>query len=75
MASIFRTVKHEDMIEFTKWSKIEKGKVKTKKDKEKELLRTDVENPLPDDDEEKPKPPPEETKTGGDVATGDGGTT
>jgi len=52
MASIFRTVKHEDMVEFTKFSKSEKKKVITRKDKDKELLRTEVENPYPDGDEE-----------------------
>jgi len=40
MASIFRTIKHEDMTEFTKFSKECKKKVVTRADKDKELLAT-----------------------------------
>ena len=42
MASIFRTVKHEDQIEFNKWAKEEKKKTKTRADKDKELLTVNV---------------------------------
>ena len=34
MASIFRTVKHEDMNEFIKFTKVERKKLVTKKDKD-----------------------------------------
>lgn len=42
MASIFRTVKHEDQIEFNKWAKEEKGKARTRGDKDKKLLTVNV---------------------------------
>jgi hypothetical protein len=42
MASIFRTVKHEDQLEFNKWAKEEKSKTKTRGDKDKELLTVNV---------------------------------
>ena len=41
MASIFRTCKHEDLNEFNMFVKEEKKKLKTRKEKEKELLKMD----------------------------------
>jgi hypothetical protein len=42
MASIFRTVKHEDQVEFRKFAKEMKDNTKTKKDSEKKLLAVQV---------------------------------
>jgi len=42
MASIFRTVKYEDQVEFRKFSKEMKEKTVTKKDRDKVLLTVDV---------------------------------
>jgi len=47
MASIFRTVKHEDTTDFAKFVKAEKKKLVTKNDKNKEILRLDNENGTP----------------------------
>ena len=41
MASIFRTCKYEDLNEFNNFVKEEKKKLKTRKEKEKELLKLD----------------------------------
>ena len=41
MASIFRTVKHEDQSEFNKFAIEQKLKVKTRDEGDKELLRLD----------------------------------
>lgn len=43
MASIFRTVKYEDQVEFKKFAKEMKELTKTKKDKDKKLLEVKVE--------------------------------
>ena len=70
MASIFRTVKHEDNIEFNKWAKEEKSKTKTRGDKDKELLTVNV----PGGGGEEEKEEGEETKdaedTKGETADG-----
>ena len=42
MASIFRTVKHEDQVEFRKFAKEMKDKTFTKKDKDKAMLTVEV---------------------------------
>ena len=41
MASLMRTVKYENYSEFNKWAKATKEQTKTKKDKQKELLKLD----------------------------------
>jgi hypothetical protein len=41
MASLMRTVKYENYSEFNKWAKKSKEETKTKKDKQKEVLKLD----------------------------------
>ena len=43
MASIFRTVKHEDLADFNKWKTEEREKTKLRKDRDMEMLAIDVE--------------------------------
>ena len=70
MASIFRTVKHEDMAEYTKFVKAKKKDLVTRADKDKTLLATNTENPHPDDGAEKIVG---ELTTKGETTTGGGG--
>ena len=57
MASIFRTVKHEDLKDFNKWREEEREKTKLRKDKDAEMLKIDDEmdygeGTKPDDEED-----------------------
>lgn len=48
MASIFRTVKHEDNTEFNKWAKeMKKAKTNKKIKEKKELLNVKIDKKLP----------------------------
>ena len=68
MASIFRTVKHEDTTDFAKFTKEERKKLVTKNDKNKEFLKLDGDETTKgegtpgDDDPTAPKANDEETK-------------
>jgi hypothetical protein len=50
MASLMRTVKYENYSEFNKWAKKSKEETKTKKDKQKEVLKLDGQ--VEDEDDE-----------------------
>jgi hypothetical protein len=53
MASIFRTVKHEDNAEFNKWAKaMKKAKTNKKIKEKKELLNVKIDKKLPGQEEE-----------------------
>lgn len=81
MASIFRTVKHEDLAEFNKWAKKIRANTTTRKDRDKELLTVELpknegeeKEQADGDEEEKANIEGAETKEGTDGGTTEGKT-